>query len=160
MNRVHLVALGVPVAVGVGAVAAGAEGALAAATGLAVVAMAAAWLTVVRAPRPQAGHDAPAPDPLAAFVTYRKIESSLRWAGTSQAHYDRIVRPLLSRLLAERLLERRGVDMAARPDLARDIVGPELWPFFDPAAAGAGDDRRRGVGDDVLRRLVERLEET
>ncbi|MUN39003.1 hypothetical protein [Actinomadura litoris] len=141
------------VAVGVGAVAGRAEGAVAAATGLAVVVMAAALPATPRTPRSDGGYAAPEPDPLAPFVTYRKIETSLGWANTSGTHYDRVVRPLLARLLAERLLERHGVDMAARPDLARDLVGPELWPYFDPAGTGAR------TGDAVLRRLVERLEE-
>jgi len=135
-------------------------GVLVAVSALAVVVIVVAWLGHAlgrRAPEPvPAGAE---PDPVAPFVSYRKIEAALKWARTSQAHYNRVVRPVLVRLLASRLAERHGVDLDARPDLAREIVGTELWDHFDPALTGTGSESRPGVDERTLHRLIDRLEE-
>lgn len=153
-------AVGPAGAIAVGHVAAGAMGALATASALAVLGMAIVWLSMAASARPPvpAGPGGRA-DPLAPFVAYRKIKTSLNWARTSEGHYDRAVRPVLTRLLAARLAERHGVDLMARPDLAREIVGADLWRYLDPARIGPGDSTRPGVPDDILLRIADRLEE-
>ena len=53
-------------------------------------------------------------------------------------HFATTLRPQLQRLFAARLAERHGVALRRDPQRARALVGPELWPWIDPAAAAAG----------------------
>lgn len=69
-------------------------------------------------------------------------------------HYNATLRPQLQRLFAARLAERHGVLLRQRPDRARAIVGPELWPWIDPAKSPP----QPAVPEDVLRALIDRLE--
>lgn len=69
-------------------------------------------------------------------------------------HYTVTLRPQLQRLFAARLAERHGVLLHHRPDRARAIVGPELWPWIDPEVRPP----EPAVPEHVLRALLDRLE--
>lgn len=69
-------------------------------------------------------------------------------------HFSTTLRPQLQRLFAARLAEAHGVDMHRSPQRARELVGPELWPWLDP---GAGPPRP-DLPEPALRALLDRLE--
>jgi hypothetical protein len=69
-------------------------------------------------------------------------------------HYTATLRPQLQRLFAARLAEQHGVLLHHRPDRARALVGPELWPWIDPS----NRPPEPAVPEPVLRALLDRLE--
>lgn len=90
--------------------------------------------------------------------TLRYWDAAIEDARDSLAGYDLHLRPLLQRLYAARLAEQHGVSLYAEPQRAAAIIGPELWPWIDPARARMGrppeDVARNGqrvVGQRVTR---------
>lgn len=92
------------------------------------------------------------------FPAYRAIVSDLSWAESSRRHYDRVTRPMLSRLLGARLAQRHRLDLATRPDEARRLVGEELWPLVDPSLPASEDSNAPGTDLRTVARVVDRLE--
>jgi hypothetical protein len=93
------------------------------------------------------------------FPAYRKITSDLSWADGSPRHYDHGLRPRLAGLLDARLAQRYGLDAAAQPERARELVGAELWPLLDMSRPPSNDSRAPGVSMATVDRIVTRLEE-
>jgi hypothetical protein len=93
------------------------------------------------------------------FPGYGKITSDLSWASASPRHYDHGLRRRLAGLLEARLAQRYGLDAAARPERARELVGAELWPLLDTSAPPSNDGRAAGVSMATVDRIVTRLEE-
>jgi hypothetical protein len=97
----------------------------------------------------------PPPDPLPAFAeedagSYRNgfdllsiLEHRLSWGSFDAERYEARLRPRLRALAQERLQRRHGVDPARQPDLARQIVGEDLWQLMTGPAATAPPDRRQ-----------------
>ncbi|MBL1087453.1 hypothetical protein JK359_36825 [Streptomyces actinomycinicus] len=75
-------------------------------------------------------------------------------ADDGEAHFDTVMRPQLQRLFAARLAERHGVAMYRNPQRARALVGVDLWPWIDPEATAP----QPTLGEPVLRSLLDRLE--
>ncbi|HCU97495.1 MAG TPA: hypothetical protein DHU96_34235 [Actinobacteria bacterium] len=97
--------------------------------------------------------------PNAAFAAYRRIESALDQARMSRRLFDHAARPLLQRLLAALLADRRRVDMANDGRAARAALGDDLWPLLDPARPASNDSWEPGVSEQTLARIVDRLED-
>lgn len=95
----------------------------------------------------------------AAFPAYREITSDLYWADSSRRHYDHGLRSRLAGLLDARLAQRYGLDLAAQPERARELVGAELWPLVDTSRPPSNDSRAPGVSLGTLARIVTRLEQ-
>ncbi|MGP3756779.1 hypothetical protein [Streptomyces sp. IBSNAI001] len=76
------------------------------------------------------------------------------FADDGEAHLDTVMRPQLQRLFAARLAERHGVAMYRNPQRARALVGAELWPWIDPEASAP----QPTLPEPVLRSLLDRLE--
>lgn len=93
------------------------------------------------------------------FPAYRKITSDLSWADASPRHYDHGLRPRLAGLLDARLAQRHGLNAAAGPERARELVGAELWPLLDMSRPPSNDSRAPGVSMATVDRIVTRLEE-
>jgi hypothetical protein len=93
------------------------------------------------------------------FPGYRKITSDLSWAAASPRHYDHGLRRQLAGLLDARLAQRYGLDAAAQPERARELVGAELWPLLDTSRPPSNDSRGPGVSMATVDRIVTRLEE-
>jgi hypothetical protein len=130
-----------------------------AAVALAAVAMLlAARLRIPAAPR-RSSPPRRARDANAAFAAYRRIETALDQARMSRRVFDHTARPLLQRLLAALLADRRRVDMAKDIRAAREAVGDDLWPLLDPARPASGDSWTTGPSTQTLARIVDRLED-
>jgi len=132
---------------------------------LAVVALAttvALLAARLRIPAPPPRPPAPRQEqqqPGAGFAAYRHIEAALGQAQASRRHFDHTARPLLQRLLAVLLADRRRVDIASNPGAAREALGDELWPLLDPARPTSEDSRGPGVSEQTIARIVDRLED-
>ncbi|MFI8949738.1 hypothetical protein ACIGO6_24840 [Streptomyces sp. NPDC053750] len=72
-------------------------------------------------------------------------------------YYRAVLRPELRRLYAAVLAEHHHVSLDQQPERVAELIGSELWPWlgFEPPGTGPDGD----VPVDVLRRLVDRLEE-
>jgi len=93
------------------------------------------------------------------FTAYRRIQSALALAQTSQRLFDYTARPLLQRLLTALLADRRRLDLTKDPQAAREAVGEDLWPLMDPARPASGNSRPPGVSEQTIARIVDRLED-
>jgi hypothetical protein len=93
-----------------------------------------------------------------AFGRYGQIELALAEAQTSRRHFDHVTRPLLHRLLAALLADRRGIDLAGNRAAARAALGERLWPLLDPGRPACNDSDVPGVDVGVLTDIVDRLE--
>ncbi|WP_329128795.1 hypothetical protein OG552_01255 [Streptomyces sp. NBC_01476] len=69
-------------------------------------------------------------------------------------HFATSLRPQLQRLFTARIAERHGIDLYRTPQRARALVGPELWPWIDPAEPPPA----AVLPEAVLRALLDRLE--
>lgn len=130
---------------------------------LAVVALAAAAVLLtarLRIPSPSRPLP-PRPEQQAGprFPAYRRIESALGQAQTSRRHFDYGTRPMLQRLLAARLADRRRLDLTRDTWAAREALGDDLWPLLDPARPASSDSRPPGVSEQTIARIVDRLED-
>jgi hypothetical protein len=113
----------------------------------------------IPAPPPRSSPPRQGPHTNAAFVAYRRIETALAQARMSRRLFDHMARPLLQRLLAALLADRRRVDMAKDIPAAREAVGADLWPLLDPARPASGDSWTPGPSAQTLARIADRLEE-
>jgi hypothetical protein len=73
------------------------------------------------------------------------------------------LRPLLRRIAASRLIERRQVDLDTDPAAARRILGDELWALVEPEAQPEPerirhDKGRRGIPRATVKRAIDVLE--
>lgn len=146
------------VAVGAVALLAAADGAAAAACGLALVTIVALALGrhAAGGAAQDSGHRKPvrllsgrAP----ALGAWRRLVADTL-AEDGAAHFRAVMRPQLQRLFAARLAERHGVAMHRSPERARALVGAELWPWIDPGATAPAPT----PPEPVLRALLDRLE--
>ena len=80
------------------------------------------------------------------------------WARVSARHFDHATRPLLARIVATQLVERRGIDPSSDPAAARVALGDELWELVDPARPSSTDTTAPGLprADDQHCPLLER----
>lgn len=103
------------------------------------------------------------------MLGWTALVSSARSSATGFAHG---ARPEIQRLYAVRLAEKHGISLLTEPEKAAALIGPELWPWIDPARPAPlpvtarpphqALDRRSNAGapppDAVLVALVDRLE--
>jgi hypothetical protein len=128
---------------------------------LSVVAVGASVVALSRVPAAPAPPPPPRPGPPvenAPFRSYRQVTEAMSWAEVSPRHYDLGTRPVLVRLLAARLADHHGIDLAADPAAARRLVGEDVWHRLD---ADREVDRRGqppGLDQATLTRIVDRLE--
>jgi len=150
--------LGAAVMLGAGYAAGGQVGLLAV---VALGAAAALLTTRLRIPLSPREPRPPRPEQPAGgeFTAYRRIQSSLALAQSSQRLFDYTARPLLQRLLAALLADRRRLDLTRDDRAAREAVGDELWPLIDPARPASSDSRPPGVSEQTIARIVDRLED-
>lgn len=137
---------------------AGETGLVVGATALSGLALVAGRRRLAESPPDRPGPATRPPSPAAPFPAYRRIESALFRSAESARHFDHAVRPLLRHVTAATLAERHGIDLAAEPDAARALLGPDLWPLVGPARPASNDSRSPGVDGATIARLLDRLE--
>ncbi len=68
------------------------------------------------------------------------------------------LRPRLRRIAAYLLASRRGVDLDARPDVSRELLGDQAWELVRADRPAPADRHARGVDAGTLREVVASLE--
>jgi hypothetical protein len=116
-----------------------------------------AWRLSLIPRRPDAStvDDEPAPPP---DTSMDRARATLDWADGSRADWDRHVRPLLAREVAELLRARRDPALPQPAHPGGRLLGPDLWPLVDPAQPFTAEPDRPGPGRDGLARILDRLE--
>jgi hypothetical protein len=84
----------------------------------------------------------------------RQLERRLEAASKDGSKYDRNVRPVLARLVADRLRQRYGIHPGRQPTEARQVLGDELWSLT--IAPESGDSPAPSHAE--LTALVARIE--
>lgn len=72
----------------------------------------------------------------------------------AEIHFGTTMRPQLQRLFAARLAEVHGIELHRDPERAAAVIGPALWPWIDPRS---GPPRPVLTGQ-TLHALLDRLE--
>ncbi|WP_163505003.1 hypothetical protein [Fodinicola acaciae] len=96
--------------------------------------------------------------PLSRQVRAGRLVSAAGWNGGSQRDWDTTVRPSLLRLVDVLLSERFQTDHVRRPDLARELLGDQLWTLLDPDRGVCEDRAVPGPERAALARILTRLE--
>ncbi|HUY48580.1 MAG TPA: hypothetical protein VMV92_23150 [Streptosporangiaceae bacterium] len=94
-----------------------------------------------------------------AFAGYRHIDAAVSDGRVSRRHFDLVTRPLLQRLLAALLADRRRADIRKDARAAREAVGDDLWPFLDPARPASADSGEPGLSLETMTKIADRLED-
>jgi hypothetical protein len=76
----------------------------------------------------------------------------------SEFHLHIRLRPLLREIAASRLRLRHGVDLAAEPERARELVGPHAWELVDAQRSPPQDRLAPGPSLAYLRDVIDELE--
>jgi hypothetical protein len=84
-------------------------------------------------PAPPEAYDLGPPDEQ--LIRLARLESAFGFAVESHRQFDKALRPLLCRLVEDRLSSHHGVDLAARPAEARALMGEELWQLVEDERA-------------------------
>ena len=155
-RQVAVVAAGCLVAVG--SAIFGWAGLLGALSLIAVAGTVAALSRVPAAPTPHPPTRPGPPVENAPFRSYRQVAEALSWAEVSPRHYDLGTRPVLVRLLAARLSDHHGIDLAADPAAARRLVGEDVWHWLDSDREVDRRGQPPGLDPATLERIVDRLE--
>jgi hypothetical protein len=87
-----------------------------------------------------------------------RTETLIRWADSSQAEWDRHLRPRLAREFMTATGQRPGRDAAAMQTTGRMVFGDELWQWVDPSNVVRDKAREPGPGRTALYEILERLE--
>ncbi|HEY7051188.1 MAG TPA: hypothetical protein VH496_03510 [Mycobacterium sp.] len=87
-----------------------------------------------------------------------RTESLIRWADSSQADWDRHLRPRLAREFMTATGQRQGRDNASMQATGRMVFGEDLWQWVDPSNISHADARNPGPGRDALYAILQRLE--
>jgi hypothetical protein len=124
-----------------------------------VAALLAARLRIPGPPPPAGTSRRPARLPNPEFPGYRRIHVALSEARVSGRLFDLLTRPLLQRLLAALLADRRRTDISKNPQAAREAMGGDLWPLLDPSRPATQDSSAPGVSLETLTAIVDRLED-
>lgn len=136
----------------------GPRGVFLVATGLLVVELLAWRLDLVHLPRSRRPGRARPASRAGTLPAYDDVRHAIATGVHSGREFDFGLRRRLQRIAASRLFEQHGIDMAADPRRAADVLGEEAWALLDPhrpvsrARGSEGVDRRR------LARVVDRLE--
>ena len=86
-----------------------------------------------------------------------RVERDLLLGTENAGHFQARLLPLLRGAAAARLSQ-HGVDLARRPDAARQLLGEELWAFVRPDREEPVDLYAAGPSVRIVRRLVEQIE--
>lgn len=84
-----------------------------------------------------------------------RTESSIQWADSTRADWDRHLRPRLAR---EFVLATRQRDPGALAATGRIVFGEDLWRWVDPSDISRTGSREPGPGYATLEEILRRME--
>ena len=87
-----------------------------------------------------------------------RTETLIRWADSSQAEWDRHLRPRLAREFMTATGQRPGRGSAGMQATGRMVFGDELWQWVDPSNVVREAARQPAPGRAALYEILERLE--
>ncbi|MEO6503318.1 MAG: hypothetical protein ABIQ09_15590, partial [Jatrophihabitantaceae bacterium] len=128
---------GIGIAVLLAAVAAGADPPpqLCVGIGMATAVLVQLVRETAAGPQPPEFAEQPAPAGGEYLSRLRQSERRLEAASRDGSKYDRNVRPMLARLVTERLRQKYGIDPGSQPVQAREVLGEQLWSLTTPPPA-------------------------
>jgi hypothetical protein len=97
-----------------------------------------------------------APDP--APSAFAGMEREIALATGTADHAHRKFLPLLRTTAAARLATRHGVELERRPDVARRLLGAQVWELLRPDRPEPDDRLGPGLSRDEIAAVVDRLE--
>jgi hypothetical protein len=86
-------------------------------------------------------------------------ESTIRWADSTRADWDRYLRPMLARRYEITTGQKQSKDRVAYHASGRMLFGPELWVWVDPNNVTRTGDRSPGPGRAALSEILRKLEQ-
>jgi hypothetical protein len=86
-------------------------------------------------------------------------ETLIRRSESTQANWDRHLRPMLARRFEIVTGQRRAKDPEAYQAVGRMLFGPQLWGWVNPDNVAGTGGQRPGPGRAVLQEILERLEQ-
>jgi hypothetical protein len=87
-----------------------------------------------------------------------RTETTLAWAESSRADWDRRLRPMLARQFELAAGQRRAKDPNAFRATGHMLFGEQLWPWVDPENISPTGATEPGPGRDTLDEILRRLE--
>ncbi len=87
-----------------------------------------------------------------------RLENSLMFAVTSRFDLEYRLAPQLREIAADLLAGRKAIELAAEPERARAVLGPELWEVVKSGRAPLDDRGAPGATVPELERLIAALE--
>jgi hypothetical protein len=85
-----------------------------------------------------------------------RTDSTIRWADSTRADWDRHLRPRLAR---EFVLATRQRDPVALQATGRIVFGDDLWGWVDPNNVARSRGREPGPGYSTLEEILRRMED-
>lgn len=125
------------------------------------VALAAALLALRRRMVPGSGPDdeSVSDEADAALRRWRaRTETTISWAESTRADWDRRLRPMLARQFELAGGHRKVKDPKVYQARGRMVFGDRLWPWVDPQNVSRTGGQEPGPGRDVLHDILLRLE--
>jgi hypothetical protein len=118
---------------------------------IAVIAVVATARSIETEPIPDSIHETPWLVPSFPEADDGVETSVARWISRIDFGSEELLHGTIVALIDERLKLEHGIDRAASPALAKDVVGPELWRFIT-------ETRHRRHQPDELTKLIARME--
>ncbi len=88
-----------------------------------------------------------------------KVERLVVFGKTAAFDAEWRLLPFLRSIAAEQLEARHGIDLAARPDLARPMISDRGWVWLDPERKRPVDRMAPGLSPEALDDVVSSIEE-
>jgi hypothetical protein len=92
------------------------------------------------------------------LAALQRVERAVALGLANSAYLHARLRPLVVRIAAERLLERRGIDFEREPERARACLDPEVWELVRPDREPPRDREAAGLELARLEAMVDALE--
>lgn len=92
------------------------------------------------------------------IAALRRFEREVALGLANSDYLHARLRPIVVRIAAERLLERRGIDLANSPERARASLDPEVWELVRPDREAPRDREAAGLELAQLEAVVDALE--
>jgi len=79
------------------------------------------------------------------LAALRQVERQVALGLANSAYLHARLRPLVVRIAADRLLERRGIDLQQQPERARECLDADVWELVRPDREAPRDGEAAGL---------------